>query len=569
MSDVANIVGKVTVDTAQAVRSVDQLKKSVDTAGGGFSGFASKAGDALGKVADGFGKFNLALGGIQKALGLAEDAFGLVKFSAEARFAEQRARELGVSAGEMASAVGGTVDDVTLLRFALKNLQGESALTKDQMLLVLKAADSLGDQGFGDTMKIADDLAKALKGGPTRALREYGIEVDDLKGTMGNSVVLMEKMRDVAAQVVSNDDIERLERYQAAWQNVINELKKLAQYIPDVIAVTGNIGLDGGTPSAIGNAARVLAEEQARRAAQAQKDAAELLRTGQFTGFFDTLNAGIEAWGGTSLSGLPGASWFEQKKKKIDDGRRDRGWRGDLTFDNLSRDFGAIGKGFGDWKKYGNEWNARESSFELDRGQRLFENQMSGGFDQGLSDNLAKINEIADDLREKGLADIFEQLNTVMMVGTPAVAAFADALMTGGNAFSALAKGLQQGLRALAIDSAVKALYALGEGFLFSNPKAFAAAAKYTAAAAAAGVGSAAIGALIGSGGGGGSSASVGSSSSGAGASITGSGGGGPVVINVQGNLYGQPAAFARAISDALDEGRRSGRVRDRAPRYH
>lgn len=567
MSDTANIVGKVTADTTQAVRSVDTLKRSVDTAGGAFGGFANKASSAIGSAADALGKFNLALGGIQKAIDLGGSVISMAKFSAEAKFAEQRVRELGSSAYELGNAVGGTVDDVTLLKFGLKQLQGESALTKDQLLLVLKAADSLGDQGFGDTMKIAEDLARALKGGPTKALRDYNIDINDLKGSLDQANELMGKMRDIAAQTVQNDDIERIERLQTAWQNLINTLKSGAGYLVDAASW---VGAQYGDHSALMRAGGNLDDEgfmhfQMQKFSRLRNQTMTNYNNNQLAwelyrgGYFDQAASALDAWSNLSFSGAPGASWFtpSAKKKGGRGGARDI-WSTDQGNGSLnpSAVYGGLAA---EYQRQFAAQQQRESDFQIGATNR----ELSNTWGDSMSESIAQINQSADELREKGLADLFEQLNQVMIVGTPAVVAFADALMSGGNAFSALAKGLQQGLRALAIDSAVKALYALGEGLLFNNPKQLAASAKYSAAAVAAGIGSAAIGAMVGGGGGG---ASAGASG-GAGASPAsiggGSGGGYSIVVNVQG-VVGEPAEVGRVINNAIDTARRTGRSRDR-----
>lgn len=546
MADQANIVGKVSADTSSAVASMNALKRSVDATGAGFSGFAAKASSAIDGLAVGFAKFNLALGGVQKAFELAGGAVGLVKFSAEANLAEKQMKALGVSAYELSLSVGGTVDNLTLLKFGLKQLQGETRLTEAQLKLVLKAADNLGDQGFGDTMKIAEDLAKALKGGPTRALKEYNIEVSESAKGTAKINDLMEKFRTIAEEdILISNQLEAIDRVEAKWKNLLNNVKKmtgetfLALYdtfdaLSDHIAMIDPQDDASRQHFASQRTEKTLA---AARAKQAQIDAQM---------------AAIKA------SPLPKPA-SEDTERKSGSRARSGGtvlYDASKGFERQMAEFDKFAAGMDqdsqDASDRTNAYAAHQAEAETLRIAHAFD---------GMAESVNAATEAVRELKEQELAATMEQLNAFMIVGTPAVVGFAEALMDGGNGAAALGRGLQQGLRMLAIDSAVKALYALGEGLLFSNPKQLAAAAKYSAAAVAAGVGSAAIGSIMGSAGSGASSAGA---SIGRGGSIGSSGGDSPIVINVQGYV-GNEKELGRVLSSALNEAQRTGRARARS----
>ncbi len=592
MADQANIVGKVTVDTSDAMRSMNALKRAVDTVGGGFSGFAEKAAGSLDSFSVGLAKFNLALGGIQKAIGIAKDAWGLAQFAGHVRQMDMQVRALGVSVDHLSNVAGGTITNLDLMKLALKNLQGEGRLTKEQFELVLRASDNLADQGFGEQIKIAEDLALALKGGPTEALMRYGFALDKTKTGQARVNDLMRQATKIASDGATVDarakameraakgaadawndlkvavgggaaaTVEAVLDVNDAWDDMRRQIslagEAYAYFFSDQINLRGH-GLVSVGRGIQGNP-QAMAEIEAARAREAARH---------------SIGGGVREAAGAASKFVrdfaANLAYEFEKGSAVAERRRAAKSSGAGYYEHEYAQFVS-------WGELSDERRQGELDALIEAASPAPHNSVFSRVYQGTLANTAEMNKVtgsavADLLRASDLIKQNEQMreanehleamNNWMIVGTPAVVAFADALMSGGNAFSAMAKGLQQGLRALAIDSAVKALYALGEGLLFDKPEKFAAAGKYAAAAAAAGVGSAAIGSMIGSGGGGSAAPSVSSAGASIGGGSSSTGGNAPIIVNVSG-VIGPPQEMGRIITNAINEAQRTGRARAR-----
>lgn len=550
MSDQANIVGKVTADTSSAVRSVNELKKAVDQSGGAWANFSAKGSKALSDIGDAFAKFNLALGGVQKALQLAEGVAEMVKFAAEAKNAENRMRALGVSAYEMAGAVGGSVDDVSLLKFGLRQLQGESALTKDQMLLVLKAADNLGDKLGGDTMKIAEDLATALKGGPVKALREYNIAIDEsVKGT--NQVNgLMAKFKEIANETVVVDaQLEAIDRVGAGWKNMVADVKVfIAEVLTSIYDMfdeltdrIADVDRDQDLAASREHFRQVrlnkLRNEEIATLAtsvtdkfKAKPDTKKSARKGSFSrpefaslGIADAatqMNTMFAEALGDEYASDPNADLLARLKASTDELQ--------ASFNGLAQSLPGVDA---------------EYQRAIDQQQAYIDNNIAMAASQ-------------------------QVVNDAMATSTQAFGAFFQALADGQNPFAAFIKTGAMLLKAEAIKNAALALSATAAGLFGINPGGnFKAAAAFAKAAAANAAGAVVLGAMAGSSGG----ASPSSPTAGgfSGPTITGQKDSGGITIVVDGNLYGDPQAFGRAVVDGMERAAQTGRTRLRPNRWH
>jgi len=159
---------------------------------------------------------------------------------------------------------------------------------------------------------------------------------------------------------------------------------------------------------------------------------------------------------------------------------------------------------------------------------------------------------------------------------TDAITASVDAAITGSDSIGkAFLKASAMALKALAIESTVRALYntAMGVGAVFLNPAAaggyFAAAAQFAATAVLAGAGAAALGAATGGFSGGSSAGARGYAGGGGFHDYSSARGGGGDTINVYvtGQL-GSAGETGRQIADAVQKARRSGRIKDESGAY-
>lgn len=193
-------------------------------------------------------------------------------------------------------------------------------------------------------------------------------------------------------------------------------------------------------------------------------------------------------------------------------------------------------------------------------------------FGSGAASVLAPGVKGAEDMRkfEGQLNDTSSVLGGSFAAMTSGLSAAVDAAVTGSMAIGkAFKQAAAAALKSLAIESAVRAAYntAMGLGALVFRPDAaagyFAAAAQFSATAVLAGAG----GALLGGGGGGGGGGAAASGPRavpyvGGGG---GGGGGGPqtIVVNIGGGVVASPTELGRVIDEAVNQGRRAGRVRD------
>jgi len=212
--------------TAGAVAAARAFQNSVAGMSREMDRFYRDASRGIDQLAVGFAKFNLAVGGVERAFQMFKSTLDLAKFSAETQQLENRFRELGGSIGSMRNATDGAVGKLDLMRFGLRAMQGDMRLTKDGMEVLLKAADTLGDKGFGDTMEIAEKFMEVLRTGRTKGLAQYGIALDETGNKQATVNALFEKFHDIASQPIEVDEnLEAIERMQAATEDWLVDFK--------------------------------------------------------------------------------------------------------------------------------------------------------------------------------------------------------------------------------------------------------------------------------------------------------------------------------------------------------
>lgn len=124
-------------------------------------------------------------------------------------------------------ATGNTVDKMSLLSLASRNLTGDLRLSQAQLVDVAGAAQALHERGFGPTIEIANKLSDALRTGREGALKEYGIEVDNLKDKHALMREELRKFHDLASDTGPVDARARsMEQFSARLQDSLNQLKQ-------------------------------------------------------------------------------------------------------------------------------------------------------------------------------------------------------------------------------------------------------------------------------------------------------------------------------------------------------
>lgn len=253
MLDQAILAGKVAIDVAEARRALEALadgfgrvKKAAGESETGFQKFASFAEKGL----DGVGKAVMQLN-----IGMATLRSGMEFMSkaGELRQSETAFRSLGVSIEDLRDAVDGTVAKTDLMRFANRQMRGELGLTEDMLKDVLAAADNLSDQGFGETIDIANKLTDALQTGKTKGLREFGFAIDETKDETEKIIQtfteLDKVLRDGSAEDLAAKNYEQLTaRMKDATDSLI---RKMGEWVDTAVYNWGRfLGIiNDGDPS--------------------------------------------------------------------------------------------------------------------------------------------------------------------------------------------------------------------------------------------------------------------------------------------------------------------------------
>jgi hypothetical protein len=590
------------------VANIDAALRQIATMGG-------VAGAGVGKLTLEFGKAEAAAKkvtgldwakvatGLNQAVELAGRFAGkaveIAKFSAEMKNLEARVPVERLRM--MQAATDGAVMKTDLMRFSLKAMSGEMRLTEGGLNAVMKAADTLGDQGFGDTMENAEKLLSALRKGSSKELKEFGIALTDTKDKTANVNAMLAKFKEVAEQEVHVDEgLKRIELVQAAWGDFVSDVKTglgsiILQIGEGIAQLLGLI--DQSRQGKINDRARASARLGGMGAGAIRAD---LLTMGPVGGFGAQIFGGLGVRKAGAQEGQDILDYtarqavglqFAVKQDQVEAAfqkafndtldevnaaklGKDRGWAGKVAGSKAGTD-----KSAGWWQAL--LFNAqRDTSFlqadlaaagaggldvlgNLGTGREALATDFLGGLAGGVAD-AEKVNgaRIAD--FEAQIKDHTTAIGAGYDIMRDSIVASVDAAISGSESIGQAArKASAQALKAIAIECAVKALYSTAEAIFTRDPSKLVAAGKYAAAAAAAGVGSAVLGA--GGGGGGGYAGGPGSAPGGGFASNRGVGGGGGTQENHY-HIHGTvSAATHRELGGVMERSRqkalRSGGV--------
>lgn len=547
------------------------------------------------------GKLSSAVATFQKFMNIASE-------TGQMRQTQASFRGLGVDIERLQKAVDGTVSQMGLMAVANKAMRGEMGLTGTEMERVLRAADALNDQGFGETVEIADNLTRALKLGTTRSLREYNITADETKGKQGVVNELMQKFQDIAAEGGPEDAMnKRFEQFNVRLDDAVARLKMaLGEMVMSFLAALDEL---------------FDMVDQAGRKGQRDRDADEVMRQmgrqgkgakalestwmpgvarlgSQFTtigtGAIDDLTT--EAGGmldeaaiardpilaqefSARMRIVAARRAFEKSQSEVADilkgearnkKRRDTGAGGGFKLDFEDVGEREIDLFQAQYLQGGGSQRDMPSS-QRDLGGRMPSEQGGGGgrVAQG-ADLVADMAERqkAFDALMADMADRQQMAGAAYGALSDGIAASVNAAITGSESISqAFKRAAAAALKATAVQAAVSALWETAKGFAslaVGSPGAaahFKAAAIFAATAVAAGSASALMG-----GGGGRAGAPAGAGAGGGGGFARGAGGGGGgnnITIIQVGDVFGDHRNAGEQIDKAIRAATRAGLTRD------
>ena len=583
---------RVTGDSSSLVRALDAAERGVSK----FSGALSKT---LGTLNDFSQKAAVAIGSFQKAMDLA-------RFAGEMRQLEKAA---GLTADQMrrlSAATDGTVSKANIMRLATRGMNSDLRLTTVEMETVLRAADNLGDKGFGSTAEIADRLLLALNGN-TRGLKELGIQVDVTKGKQVGFNDVMAKFEEIASSGVAEDSLNKqFEQFETRVQNATDAIRTLIGEISGRLMVAlGDVlesldiiadkDSDETIRQRIINKDRNLRAQQKKAGAKASRlgPAAEKMLEDAFA--MEAVNeeqvaierynirqseSGVTA-GNRALDRTVALLREEEKRNRALDrtvallreeeklrggggfsvgesGTAGLRLTGGTAFDAMEAErsrqtmgaLGDLGGGIG-----GALSSALGGVGAAGRGAGAF----SEGTEEGsLARRQQQLEEFMSKLQDSGSAigAIYQTINTASM-------AMIDAIIEGnGNILRSVRKAVAGQMKASALQNFARAIEYTSVGIFTSNPQMFVAAAKAAAAGAAYMAGAA----LLGAGGGGGGGGGGGAGAAGGGFIRPGGGAGsGDGSMNITINFTGDvsdPEKAAEKVQRAIATAKRTGRGR-------
>lgn len=606
-----SVIGKIKIDPGNSQRKIEELHGKIR----GLGAEGPKLGEAMRKGFDAAkaaaAQFQAGLGAVGGVLSKFQGALDVAKFAGEVKLLE-RSLPTGALA-RLSEATRGTVSDLELMRVAAKAMNGDFALTTEQMAKVMEAAQALSQRGYGSVTQVSEKLVDALAKGVNK-LDDFGISLEKSGDRATDLSNAFAKFNEIIINTAPMDaQTESIRRQQTAIDNLNVSLKTrlgliVGGALTGVEDFAGDVGLRWAlmdVPAgeewetayaqhqAFNNAQggdatyRATKAAEARRAAEAKRKEAEArareAAAHPWTQLANTLKAGENAraarkqlagksgggaampTGGISLADMLGgtANWIGSlgvagsTRSAWTGADADANWLGNDpgagALGGIGRIFGGVGGG-------------------LAGGLGGAGGGLAGGTGL-LGADVTPQQQLAEHMKK--LANETEAAGAAFGVFNSGFAAMIDAAITGNESIAkAFSRAAAAKAKAIAVEAGLDAakygymaIAALAMGDVPGATAYGLAAAKAAALAVGAGAASAGLGALAGGGGGAGRPP-VGARTPAGGGFLGGGGGGGagPTTIIVQVNdhsLSGNVAETGAAISRAIDKARRSGHVRN------
>lgn len=118
--------------------------------------------------------------------------------------AESRQKAQGQNIEELKRSFRGMVSETELLNLATAANHGVMKLSSDQLVTMTQAMDALGERGH-DTAKVMSDFHEFMQTGKAKALKDYGLTIDEARGSAEQLKQVMTQLNVVAREHNAND----------------------------------------------------------------------------------------------------------------------------------------------------------------------------------------------------------------------------------------------------------------------------------------------------------------------------------------------------------------------------
>lgn len=217
-----NVVIRYHAETAAAQANVRQLQKTQEKHDATLK--AQQEGEIKGlegKIAK-YAKYAMYAGA----------AFAAVKVSMEAMtysFDQQELREraAGHNIDALREATRGLVSETDLLKLAQSANLGVMKTSADDLIILAKAMDVYKERGY-DAAKVTQDFGEYLQTGKARALKDYGLQIDEARGSVAQYKQTMEQLNVVAREQaqIEEDGGDRMQQRKIQIEDATAKLKE-------------------------------------------------------------------------------------------------------------------------------------------------------------------------------------------------------------------------------------------------------------------------------------------------------------------------------------------------------
>lgn len=217
-----NVVIRYHAETAAAQANVRQLQKTQEKHAGAIKTQQEAEISGLeGKIAK-YAKYAMYAGA----------AFAAVKVSIEAMsyaFDQQELRERasGHNIDALREATRGLVSETDLLKLAQSANLGVMKTSADDLIILAKAMDVYKERGY-DATKVAQDFGEYLQTGKAKALKDYGLQIDEARGSVAQYKQTMEQLNVVAREQaqIEEDGGDRMQQRKIQIEDATAKLKE-------------------------------------------------------------------------------------------------------------------------------------------------------------------------------------------------------------------------------------------------------------------------------------------------------------------------------------------------------
>lgn len=159
-------------------------------------------------------------------------AFAAVKVSIEAMtysFDQQELREraAGHNIDALREATRGLVSETDLLKLAQSANLGVMKTSADDLIILAKAMDVYKERGY-DAAKVTQDFGEYLQTGKAKALKDYGLQIDEARGSVAQYKQTMEQLNVVAREQaqIEEDGGDRMQQRKIQIEDATAKLKE-------------------------------------------------------------------------------------------------------------------------------------------------------------------------------------------------------------------------------------------------------------------------------------------------------------------------------------------------------